>query len=195
VSPDYQPTWLRLSEAKARLMSLLSLAESEAEAWILRAIQDQLRLDPERYNAQAMFQVQGFPTQWKRRRIPLDWPARLTPDRIDWEASTIYGPDPFRLIDNNLFIEIKSSALPAAPTPSTSSTARRGRPPLDWQAIQKATFELMDHHGEFSSDDSSWNAQARLEENLQDKFTAGISTLREHLPDILAAWRKTKVGN
>jgi hypothetical protein len=82
-----------------------------------------------------------------------------------------------------------------APAPAASSTARRGRPPLDWQTIQKVAFELMDHHGEFSPDDSSWNAQARLEATLQDRFGAGITTLREHLPDILAAWRKTKVGN
>src|SRR5665213_1052385 len=34
-----------------------------------------------------------------------------------------------------------------------SLTARRGRPPLDWQTIQKRTFKLMDHHGEFSPDD------------------------------------------
>jgi hypothetical protein len=131
VSADYQPAWLRLSEARASLMSSLSLSESEAEAWILRAIQDQLRVDPERYNAQAMFQVQGFPTQWKRRRIPLDWPARLTPDRIDWEASTIYGPDPFKLIDNNLFIEIKASALAPAPVAASSELPQQWKNPTD----------------------------------------------------------------
>jgi hypothetical protein len=137
VSADYQPAWLRLSEARASLMSSLSLSESEAEAWILRAIQDQLRVDPERYNAQTTFQVQGFPTQWKRRRIPLDWPARLTPDRIDWEASTIYGPDPFRLIDNNLFIEIKTSALAPAAPPSSASTVASARFPGDATLIEE----------------------------------------------------------
>jgi hypothetical protein len=111
-------------------MSSLSLSESEAEAWILRAIQDQLRVDPKRYDAQTMFQVQGFPTRWKRRRIPLDWPARLTPDRIDWEASTIYGPDPFRLIDNNLFIEVSASALAPAPV-AASELPQQWKTPID----------------------------------------------------------------
>jgi hypothetical protein len=83
----------------------------------------------------------------------------------------------------------KERAKPAA------SPTRRGRPSLDWEAIRKAIFELMDHHGEFSPDDPSWNAQARLEEILHDRFSAGISTLRERLPDILAAWRASKAGN
>jgi hypothetical protein len=132
VSAGYKPTWLRLSEARACLMSSLSISEGEAEAWILRAIQDQLRVDAERYNAQKMFQVQGFPTQWKRRRFPRDWPARLTPDRIDWVASTILGLDPERLIDNNLFIEIRASVLPNAPadTPSGLPTET----PAPWKS-------------------------------------------------------------
>ena len=91
-----------------------------------------------------------------------------------------------------VYVAQKASRAASAPP---SSTGRRGRPPLDWQTIQKTAFELMDHHGEFSSDDSKWNAQARLEAILQDRFNAGISTLREHLPAILAEWRKTKVGN
>ena len=92
-------------------MSSLSFTESDAEAWLLRAIQDQLRVDAECYGAQNMFRVQGFPTPWRRRRFPRDWPARLTSERIDWEASTINGPDPFRLINNDLFIEVSAAAL------------------------------------------------------------------------------------
>lgn len=75
-----------------------------------------------------------------------------------------------------------------------SSSARRGRPPHDWETIRKAAFELMDHHGEFSPDDPKWNVQARLEEVLHDRFSVGISTLREHLPGILTAWREAKAG-
>jgi hypothetical protein len=112
-------------------MSSLSLSESEAEAWILRAIQDQLRVDVEGYNAQTMFQVQGFPTPWKRRRFPRDWPARLTPDRIDWEASTIHGPDPFRLIENDLFIEIRASALATTPPVAASGLPQQWKNPTD----------------------------------------------------------------
>jgi hypothetical protein len=73
------------------------------------------------------------------------------------------------------------------------SSARRGRPPRDWETIRKEAFELMEYHGEFLPDDP-WNAQARLEEILHDKFDVGISTLREHLPGILSAWREAKAG-
>lgn len=107
----YQPQWLRLAEAKSALMTTLSLSERESEAWLLRAIQDQLRADAEGYAAQTMFRAQGFPTRWERRRFPRDWPARLTPDRIDWEASTINGPHPERLIQADIFIEVRSEAL------------------------------------------------------------------------------------
>jgi hypothetical protein len=80
--------------------------------------------------------------------------------------------------------------------PAKPTGAPRGRrPAFDWNAIRNATFKLMDHHGEFSIDDPTWNAQARLEEALNDEFNVGISTLRGRLPKLLDDWRKTKVGN
>lgn len=121
----YQPNWLRLSEARARIVSVLSLEEAGAEAWLIRAIQDQLRADPEGYAAQTMFRVQGFPTQWRRRRFPRDWPARLTADRVDWQASTIRGLHPVTLMEADLFIEVSAAALGAGQQPG-AEPARNG---------------------------------------------------------------------
>jgi hypothetical protein len=93
---------------------------------------------------------------------------------------------------------IKALAPPVVP-PSPSDPARRGgRPPAyPWDKIQRRVHQLMGHHGEFSVDDPKWNAQARLEEILNEEFGVAISTLREpeRLPKFLADWRKAKVGN
>jgi hypothetical protein len=79
---------------------------------------------------------------------------------------------------------------------SKPKAQRGGRPPAyDWDAIRKAAFELMDHHDEFSVDDPEWNAQARLEEKLCDRFGVGTSALRARLPNILKDWRKLKAAN
>jgi hypothetical protein len=94
-------------------------------------------------------------------------------DLLDW-----LGRQPFE----------KKQAVPPA--------RRGGRPPAhNWPAIDKAAIELMDENGDFSVDDPDWNAQARLEEALNDRFSVGISTLRGRLPNLLSDWRKTKVGN
>jgi hypothetical protein len=79
--------------------------------------------------------------------------------------------------------------------PAPKKESRRGRPPAqDWDAIRRETFALMDHHGSFSPDDPAWNAQARLEAALTDKFDVVLSTLRDHLPKFLEDWKKTKDG-
>jgi hypothetical protein len=125
----YQPKWLRLDEARGRLVLSASMDELGAEAWLIRAIQDQLRADPEGYAAQTMFRVQGFPTQWTRRRFPRDWPARLTPDRVDWQASTIRGLHPVTLMETDLFIEVSAATLgtgqQAAPDPARNGSGVR----------------------------------------------------------------------
>jgi hypothetical protein len=81
--------------------------------------------------------------------------------------------------------------------PVAEPKARRGgRPPAyDWEAIRKATLELMDENGDFSTDDPAWNAQARLEEALNDRFGVEKSALRVRLPSFLNDWRKLKAGN
>jgi hypothetical protein len=110
MNATYQPRWLRLLEAVACLERTRSLNAQAAKDWLLRAIQDQLRADRVRYEAQTMFRVAGFPTQWRHRGKP-DWPARLTLDRVDWDGSTIRGQDPVRIIDNDLLIEVSAAAL------------------------------------------------------------------------------------
>jgi hypothetical protein len=110
VNVSYHPQWMRLGEAVGYLERSCSMSPQAAKDWLLRAIQDLLRADAERYKAQTMFRVAGFPTQWKHRGKP-DWPARLTHDRIDWDASTINGQDPVRIIDNDLLMEVSAAAL------------------------------------------------------------------------------------
>lgn len=90
---------------------------------------------------------------------------------------------------DRLIASIEPASKPPVPR------RRGGRPPHDWEAIRKVVFQLMDYHDEFSIDDPKWNAQARLEEAILDRFEVGVSTLRKRLPEMLAAWRKTKVRN
>jgi hypothetical protein len=83
----------------------------------------------------------------------------------------------------------------------TATTRNRGKgtagaaPAYDWTAIKNAVIELMDENGDFSIDDPTWNAQARLEAVLNDKFGVEKSALRVRLPNVLKDWRKLKAGN
>jgi hypothetical protein len=52
-----------------------------------------------------------------------------------------------------------------------------GRPPHDWNTIEKKVVELMDYHGDFSLTDPDWNAQARLEDRITDEFGIGRTQL------------------
>ena len=61
--------------------------------------------------------------------------------------------------------------------------------------IETFVVRLMNHHGDFRPGDRVWDAQARLEEKISDKFGIAISTLRGILPPMLRHWRSTKVGN
>jgi hypothetical protein len=80
--------------------------------------------------------------------------------------------------------------------PKSRKGHRGGRPPAyDWTAIKNAVIELMDENGDFSIDDPTWNAQARLEAVLNDKFGVEKSALRVRLPNVLKDWRKLKAGN
>ncbi|MET4242723.1 hypothetical protein [Bradyrhizobium sp. RT10b] len=172
---EYQPTWLRLIEAKARIVSAHSMDELGAEAWLIRAIQDQLRADPEGYAAQTMFRVQGFPTQWRRRRFPRDWPARLTPDRVDWQASTIHGLHPVTLMETDLFIEVSAAALGTGQQPGAASgrpVQRVGSPELyDWDDIEQFIRREIDKRGDFAKPENrqkGWRSQNDLIEVITD---------------------------
>jgi hypothetical protein len=74
-----------------------------------------------------------------------------------------------------------------------------GRPPaVDWAVVEAEAIRLMDYNGEFGADAPKWNAQARLEEQLehfcQTKFnvTPSDSTLRHRIKPWLARWREGK---
>lgn len=163
----YQPQWMRLGEAAAYLEHSRSMNPQAAKDWLLRAIQDQLRADAERYQAQTMFRVAGFPTQWKNRGKP-DWPARLTHDRIDWDASTINGQDPVRIIDNDLLIEVSAAALRpdtgATRTPSPSGVQ------TNKQAALKGQMQCMDQ--------SAAGAAAQAQIRRQDRCGRGDSWVK-----------------
>lgn len=81
-----------------------------------------------------------------------------------------------------------------------ASERKGGRPPeFPWGEIKAEAIGLMDYHGDFSTDDEEWNAQARLEEALTEfcskKYdrVPSPSTLREKLPAWLAEWRNRKL--
>lgn len=69
-----------------------------------------------------------------------------------------------------------------------------GRPrKFDQDAVAAEVRRLMDHHGEFSTDDPDWNAQIRLVEAVRYRFgEASDSTLEEYIKQPLAHWRAQK---
>jgi hypothetical protein len=82
------------------------------------------------------------------------------------------------------------------PAAGKSEAGRKGgRKPYDRQAIEKRVGELMDHHGNFSTDDPDWNTDARLVEKLEDELGISRSTLYETIPPMVDAWRRSKSGN
>jgi hypothetical protein len=83
---------------------------------------------------------------------------------------------------------------PSKPPLRPAPAKRIGRPSRDWDTIQRRVFKLMDHHGDFSPDDPSWNVRARLEEKIMEEFGIPHTQLRKNLPDMLAKWRLTKAG-
>jgi hypothetical protein len=108
-------------------------------------------------------------------------------------------PDPSSTARCTRTIFIRKDSLgnfiESLPTNRIANQARRGRPPkYDWGAIEQTVRYLMDENGDFSPDDPDWNAQARLEEALNDKFGIEKSAVRERLPPILQSWRKAKAG-
>jgi hypothetical protein len=66
----------------------------------------------------------------------------------------------------------------------------------DWSGIEQETYRLMREHGYFTPANPSWNAQARLEEKLQefhyDRFgeELGMTQLRSRIGQWLTIWRQ-----
>jgi hypothetical protein len=82
----------------------------------------------------------------------------------------------------------------------TKPAKKGGRPPaLDWTVVKEEALGLMDYHGEFGADSPKWNAQAKLEDELEafceTKFEKrpGRSTLQGRVALWLLEWRNSKI--
>ena len=74
-----------------------------------------------------------------------------------------------------------------------------GRPnAVDWTVIGKEVIRLMDEYDEFGADLPEWNAQARLEEKIEEfcvkkfKKRPARSTIQTHIKPLLARWRNSQ---
>lgn len=74
-----------------------------------------------------------------------------------------------------------------------------GRPPaVDWKVVKDEVFRLMDYNRDFGPDDPDWNAQARLEEALEDYCETEFgkrpakSTIQLRIKPWLEEWRNSK---
>jgi hypothetical protein len=67
---------------------------------------------------------------------------------------------------------------------------------FNWTAIEQEACRLMQEHGDFTAANPSWNAQARLEEKLQEfhyeRFGGelGMTQLRWRIGQWLTIWRQ-----
>jgi hypothetical protein len=109
-----------------------------------------------------------------------------------------------RLASLEKFIGTLKPPIQAAPEGETEAPAKSrppqgGRPPaVDTKMVQEEIFRLMDHHAEFSDDDPAWNAQARLEEALEEfcrktfKVVPSEPTIRRYVQTGLETWRAAR---
>jgi hypothetical protein len=79
-----------------------------------------------------------------------------------------------------------------------SSKKRGPRDAYPWKEMEAKLIQLMDYHGDFSTDDPEWNAQARLEEKLtafceeECRRSPSVSQLRTRIRPWLATWRSAR---
>jgi hypothetical protein len=100
------------------------------------------------------------------------------------------------------FARVRETDQPIATTEQVIGAPKNkgGRPlTVDWDGTVKTEmFRLMDYYGDFGPDVPEWNAQARLEEKLEEfckkkfKKRPVISTIRDHITPWLAEWRAGK---
>jgi hypothetical protein len=99
-----------------------------------------------------------------------------------------------------LFEEVFEIGRPARTFDVPEKAKRGAKPKYSWDLIETEFRRLMDHHGDFDVSDPEWDAQARLEEALNEfcqkawQREPSPSTLRERLPGWLAVWRLSKLG-
>ncbi|MEJ0093886.1 MAG: hypothetical protein WDN46_10710 [Methylocella sp.] len=79
------------------------------------------------------------------------------------------------------------------------SKNKGGRPPaVNWEMVKSETFRLMDENGDFTPDDRKWNAQARLEQDLESfceeklGVVVAMSGIQQRIPAWLDEWRIKK---
>ncbi len=134
--------------------------------------------------------------------IPADVWALL--EIADWQNGVAVAPDGteyWSIHVQRLAVEARSThALASSNAPASPALRNKGgRPPaVDWDVVKTEVFRLMDYHEDFGPDAPEWNAQARLEEKVEnfcdDKFgkRPARTTIQEHVAPWLAEWRTRK---
>jgi hypothetical protein len=108
-------------------------------------------------------------------------------------------PTDEQLDDSELPVETTPNRTPehgSAPHDAQSPAHPGGRKPVvNWGMVGREVFRLMELHDEFSVDDPDWNAQARLEEAVENycrttfQNVPSESTIRDNIRKPLAQWR------
>jgi hypothetical protein len=197
-----QHSWLRLTEAVAILVKG-GLANAAAETSLGRAIASGIMVRPDRnpalpFDGALRFRVhadirQSAGTTW--RAMP----------NLDFFLSTIVVPSR----GDNGFAQFESKLRPSVievwakdvPRCCPVTHGKRGRrPSVDWEKMRIKAQELMDEHGDFTAEDSAWNAQARLKEaflaycandlGVEINNTVVGDFIRKFLPE----WRQRKLA-
>ena len=137
-------------------------------------------------------------SEWFQKSTEFVWIRRDF--LLSWWRQQYNVPPP-----TELCLEKKSTTLEPTGAPAVSAKAikpkgRRGRPPLEWSPARTFTFELMEHHGDFTTIDPEWNAQARLEEKVKELFEKqgfypAESTIRSNVVKFLREWRAQRAAS
>jgi hypothetical protein len=99
-----------------------------------------------------------------------------------------------------LFEDVFGIGHPAKSFDAREKARGGAKPKYHWDLIETEFRRLMDYHGDFDVSDPAWDAQARLEEALNEfcqktwRHEPSASTLRERLPGWLTVWRLSKAG-
>lgn len=129
-----------------------------------------------------------------RRLLPEESLNSLFPnDRIDDEWSDLI------LLRAEVAGLDGSTGDPVAHPEPALTTMRRGRPTeINWEALKRECFRLLDYHGQPTPEDSEWNATAKIISSLLDfsshKLNREISrsSVQNHLKGWLLEWKRAK---
>jgi hypothetical protein len=193
----YRPRWLYLHEFAGALGQAAPHAtDIEIADAIALLVRDRL-IDDGKLNDREFRFLEGKPDLRTTA-----WLNLLEAGDFNWsESQMLAGVDTTkpgtRVSDHaGLLIEIAESCIDHfednKPRATREPKGKGGRRPrFNQEAVSKEVMRLMDYHGEFSDDDG-WNAQARLNEAIREKFgEAAPSTVDEYIKEPLAHWRNT----